>query len=236
VAPLLLGAMVGALVAARFETALACVAVGVACTAAAGAGWPRRAWWTTVIVGALMAVAVNAWLVDGTALPWPAVAGRPATREGVRLGALLALRLAGAAVAVHGLRAAWPGTRAADEAARLLRPLERVGFPVHGARAVLGLALRVAPVLRDEARRIERLQGLRAGRAARGWGERLERHRATAVPALVAALERAEQTALALEARHWRSRPLPGPGARAGAVWGWAGAGLAAASLLWRVR
>jgi energy-coupling factor transport system permease protein len=172
------------------------------------------------------------------------VAGRPlgtvphASVEGLRLGTLLSLRLAGAAVAVHGLAAAWPGERAADELARLLGPLERLRVPVREARAVLGLALRFVPLLAVEGARIARIQELRAGRPARGWRERFTRRRAVVIPVMVNALERAERVGLALEARHHRLRAvgLPGAGAGRGADWAWGLAGLAVAatSLAWR--
>ncbi len=231
---LLLGAMAAALVAGRIESALGALAVAAAAGAWAGATRPSRGWWLGVGGGMAIAFAFNLWLVEGRAIGLPVVLGHAATAEGAGLGALLALRLAGAAVAVRGLRAAWPGECAADEAARLLRPLERLRVPVRELRAMVGLALRMAPLLREEARRIGRLQTLRAGRAPRTLAERVTRARATLVPALVGALERAEQVSLALEARHWRSRPVP-PGAPAGA-WGVGGALLFVFSLCWRAR
>jgi energy-coupling factor transporter transmembrane protein EcfT len=210
-APLLLGALGGSLVAGRPEVALACVAAGVAAGARAGARWPPAA--------GLRLLAL----------------GRSATAEGLAWGVLLALRLAGAAVAVAGLAAAWPGERAADELARLASPLGRLGLPIGEARAIAGLALRFAPLLRDEARRVGALQALRAGRPPHGWTERVTRGRAAFVPALVGALERAERVALGLEARHHRVRPLP-PGVRAPAWAVAAGVMLFGAALAWRGR
>lgn len=233
-APVLVGSMVGSLVAGRLETVLLALAVGTVAAAAAGAGWPGRRWLVLVAGGAAVAVGVNLYLNPGTPLVgFPRVLGHPATDLGLRDGALLALRLAGAMVALHGLRAAWPGERAADEIARLLRPLERLKVPVRELRAVLALALRVAPVLEAETRRVSAVQALRAGRRPRGLGERLRWQRAMAVPALVHALERAEQLALVLEARHYRIRPLPPP---AGGLAGWwaAGSVIAGTALLWR--
>jgi energy-coupling factor transporter transmembrane protein EcfT len=182
-----------------------------------------------------MAVGLNLYLNDGSPLPLPAIAGRAATDAGLAYGVLLALRLAGAAVAVAGLAAAWPGERAADELARLGTPLGRLGVPVGEARAVAGLALRFAPLLGEEAARIARVQALRAGGPPRRWGERLEAARAALVPALVGALERAERVAIGLEARHHRLRPLP-PAERAPAWSVAAGGALFGAALLWRGR
>jgi energy-coupling factor transporter transmembrane protein EcfT len=232
-APLLLGAMAGSLVAGRFESAVFCVVLAAVAAALAGAPRPAAGWWRVTAIGIVISVVLNLYLIPGRALPWPIPFGAHASREGLEAGLLLALRLVGATIAVHGLRAAWPGERAADEGARLLAPLGRLRVPVGEARMVMGLALRFAPLLKDEAQRIARVQDLRAGRPARGWSERLVRRRAAAVPALVSSLERAEQVALTLEARHYRVRP-PAPMPRP--AWGWTAAGfvVAGTALLWR--
>jgi energy-coupling factor transporter transmembrane protein EcfT len=232
-APVLLGALVGALIAGRAGAALLCLGVGVAAAGAARAPWPRAAWWRVLAIGGLVSVALNAYLLPGAALGGPAILGHLPSREGAWQGLLLALRIAGAAVALHGLGAAWPGERAADEIAARLRPLERLRVPVRRSRAVLGLALRFAPLLRDEYRRVAAIQRLRAGGAPRGLGDRLARMRSVVIPGLVGSLERADQVALALEARHYRLRePEPTPSAG----WAWQGAGwaLVGAGLLWR--
>lgn len=234
IAPLLLGALAGALVAGRLVTAAGCLAVAVACAALAGARPPRAAALRLVGFGMAVAIVLNALLVPGRPLgPLP-----HASFEGLRLGVLLALRLAGAAAAVHGLASAWPGERAADELARFLAPLERVRVPVREARAVLGLALRFAPLLAREGARIARVQDLRAGRPPRGLRERFIRRRAVAIPIMVNALERAERVSLALEARHRRLRAVASPARQVGrgarlAV-AFAGFGVAVTSLVWR--
>ncbi len=234
VAPLLLGALAGSLVAGRLVTAAGCVVVAGTCATLAGARWPGASTLRLVGFGMAVAVVLNTLLVPGRALgPVP-----HASVEGLRLGTLLSLRLAGAAAAVHGLAAAWPGERAADELVRLLRPLERLRVPVREARAVLGLALRFVPLLAGEGTRIARIQGLRAGRPPRGWRERFTRRRAVVIPVVVNALERAERVSLALEARHHRLRTVALPATRTGrgAGWAWGLAGLAVAvtSLVWR--
>ncbi len=230
-APLLLGALAGALVAARIESAILCLVVAAAVAIRIRAPRPGIAWVRSVAIGAAIAWGLNLVLVPGRAIAH--LGPLTATAEGLALGGLLALRVAGAAVAFHGLRTAWPGERAADEAARLLRPLERAGVRIGEARLMLGLALRFAPLLARESARIARLQDMRAGRPPRSLGERLQRRRAIVLPSLVHALERAEQVALALEARHYRLRPPPrgrGPG------WAPVAAGLMlpGIALLWR--
>jgi energy-coupling factor transporter transmembrane protein EcfT len=232
-APLLLGALVGALVAGRPLVGGLCAGVAAVAAWAAGAGMPRAGWWRTLLISSALALVLNAYLLAGRPLGGPVLFGVAPSLEGLKQGALLALRLFGAALAIHGLRAAWPGERAADEIASRLLPLERLGLPVRRARAMVGLALRFLPLLSEEWRRVNAIQALRAGSPPRGIAERLVRMRAVAMPALVGALERADQLALALEARHFRLREpvsMPAPG------WAWRGAGwaLAGVGLLWR--
>ena len=243
--PALVGAMLGALVAGRIETALLCLLVATGAAIAASATVPTRRWRIMMATGAALGWALNLYLTPGRPLagPWPVLAGRHATEAGLDLGLLLTLRFAGACVALLGLKAAWPGERAADSAARWLAPLQRLGVPVSEARAVLGLSLRFAPLLGAEAARIGRVQALRAGRPPRGARERLERLRAGTVPAMVGALERAERVALALESRHHRLRPAGASLGRPGAASQGSGAdrvslalgaALAALAIFWR--
>lgn len=231
-APLLLAAMVGGLVAGRFETGAFCLGLAAAISFAIGAPWPGRRLWTTLSVGLGLALLCNALLMPGHAF-WRGPFGARATWEGLDRGALLGLRLFAASLAIHGLRTAWPGERAADEIARGLAPLERLRVPVSASRTIAGLALRFAPMLAAEARRIAALQALRAGGPPRGLRQRLARQRAALVPTLVSALERADRVALALEARHYRARPIG-----RGAPSPWWGLALAVAivgvALLWR--
>jgi energy-coupling factor transporter transmembrane protein EcfT len=233
VAPLLLGSMVGALIAGRLETGALCVVVATLAAARAGAGWPPRAWLRMLALGSALSLGLNLYLNPGRPLPLPAIGGLKPSVEGLLHGVLLVMRVTGAAIAVHGLRALWPGERAADEIAALLAPLERIRVPVRRARAVLSLALRFAPLVADEFQRVARVQALRAGRAPRNPGEWLARQRAAFVPAMVGSLERADRVALALEARHYRLRPIT-RGSRSPWVATGSGVGLATVSLLWR--
>ncbi|MFI5370042.1 MAG: energy-coupling factor transporter transmembrane component T [Candidatus Eisenbacteria bacterium] len=210
VAPLLVGSLAGALVAGRLETAGLCAVIALVTAMACGARAPSRGWWRALIVGAVVAWLLNLYLTPGTPLGGPRLLGRAPTHEGARLGALLMVRMLGAFAAVLGLAAVWPGERAADTLAGALRPLARLGAPVAEARMMLGLALRFVPLVRLETARIARVQRLRAGRDPRDAGEWLTRIRSVVVPALTASLERADRVALALEARHYRVRPLTG--------------------------
>jgi energy-coupling factor transporter transmembrane protein EcfT len=232
----LMGALCGSMVAGRLETGLFCFIVAVAMAAAVGARWPSRRWTIALAIGLAVGWALNLYLNPGTPLPgWPKILGRAATPQGAELGALLGLRLLGASAALQGLLAAWPAEQAADTLLGAVAPLQRVGVPVSEMRVMMGLAVRFAPLLEREGRRIAAVQALRAGRPPRGLREHLERRRAAAVPTLVSALERADRVALALEARHYALRPAtsgpPSKGSLAGKL---AGVAAFATALLWR--
>jgi len=233
-APLLLGALIGAMFAGRVETLGLAAILAIGASVLAGGGRPPAPGWLRAVgITAAIAIVLNLWLVKGRPLPLPRILGATPTFAGLRQGLFVAGRLVTAAIALAGLNAAWPGEQAADEVADRVRGLERIGVPVRRIRAMVGLAIRFVPMLTDEAKRIASVQNLRAGRPPRGFGEQATRLRAILVPALVASLERAGQVALALEARHYRLRePVRMP--RAG--WGWRGAGwaMAGAGLLWR--
>lgn len=206
--PLLVGALAGALVAGRLETAALCTLVAIGFAVVCGARAPSLAWWRAIAIGAVIAWVLNLYLDPGTPLGGPRLLGRAPTVEGAWLGTLLLVRMVGAFAAVLALGAVWPGERAADALAGALRPLARLGMPVAETRMMLGLAVRFAPLVRDETARIARVQRLRSGREPRGPLEWLTRVRSVVVPALTASLERADRVALALEARHYRVRPL----------------------------
>jgi energy-coupling factor transporter transmembrane protein EcfT len=231
-APILLGALVGGMIAGRFETVFGCL--GVAAAGALSLGVRPRAGALLGLAGVCtLAFLMNFLLVRGTSVPGFSFGVLNGTREGASLGIVMAARLAAAAAALAGLRAVWPGERAADEVARLLLPLRRLGVPVLEGRSIFSLALRFAPLIAEESRRIARQQELRAAAPARGWRERGVRLRARLVPTLASSLERAESVGLALEARYDRVRPLP-PRAAAPLAARAAGVLLAAGSLLWR--
>ena len=234
---LLVGVLCASLVAGRLETALALVALATAIAIGVRATWPPRRWTVALATSIVVGWVLNLYLNPGTPLPGGiAVAGRLPTREGLAMGALLGARLVGGMVALQALRAAWPGDQAVDAMAWALRPFERVGLPVRDARTVAGLAMRFAPLVEAEGRRIAAVQALRAGAPPRGWSAWMTRRRAAAVPTMVSAMERAERVALALEARHYRLRPAPDREGAARSSWSWgiAGAALVAGALLWR--
>jgi energy-coupling factor transport system permease protein len=126
------------------------------------------------------------------------------TREGLMTGAVFAWRV-GLMVSIAALLTATTSpVDLGDGIERLLAPFERLGLPVHELAMVSVIALRFVPTLLDEAGRIIKAQ---MGRGVSFEGGLVSRAR-SAVPILVplfaSAFRRADELALAMDARCYR--------------------------------
>ena len=124
--------------------------------------------------------------------------------HGVMEGLLYAARLALLIVAAAILTLTTPPTDFADSLERLLKPLARFRVPVHELAFVMTLALRFVPTIAQEALRIQRAQ---LSRGAPEKGSLLQQVRQLVpmiVPLFIATFHRADDLALAMEARGYR--------------------------------
>ena len=126
------------------------------------------------------------------------------TREGALLGGVFAWRIAIMVSAATILTATTSPVELGDGLEVLLGPFSKVGLPVHELAMISVIALRFVPTLMDEATRIVKAQ---IGRGARFDGGLVARAK-SAVPVLVplfaSALNRADDLALAMDARCYR--------------------------------
>ena len=84
----------------------------------------------------------------------------------------------------------------------LLRPFQRIGLPAHEVALILLVTFRFVPLLGQELERLLKAQAARGGEFSRGWGiKRIRQTFPLFVPLFVAALRRAEELAVAMEAR-----------------------------------
>ena len=91
----------------------------------------------------------------------------------------------------------------------ILRPLARVGFPVHDFVMVVQVTLRFFPLLAQTAERIAKAQASRGADWDAGGSifQRAQRAAPMIVPLFVTSLRRAENLALAMDARAYGSGP-----------------------------
>lgn len=124
------------------------------------------------------------------------------TAEGLERSVLMLLRLV-ALVAFAGLLTFTTTPIAlADALEKLLSPLKRFGFPAHELSMMMTIALRFIPILLEEANKIMKAQRSRGGDLSTGSiAKRCGGLVAIMIPLLFNALKRADDLAIAMEAR-----------------------------------
>ena len=121
------------------------------------------------------------------------------TDEGLRTAFFIAARLILLVVCSQMLTLTTSPNSLTDGLETLMRPLKRIHFPVHEIAMMMSIALRFIPTLMDEANKIMRAQMAR--------GNFIKRAKAMIpllVPLFVGAFRRAQDLALAMEARCYR--------------------------------
>ena len=127
------------------------------------------------------------------------------TDEGLRTAFFIAARLILLVVCSQMLTLTTSPNSLTDGLETLMRPLKRVHFPVHEIAMMMSIALRFIPTLMDEANKIMRAQMARG--ADFESGNLIKRAKAMIpllVPLFVGAFRRAQDLALAMEARCYR--------------------------------
>ena len=133
------------------------------------------------------------WMVPGTSLA--------ITREGLFLGIIYVARLALLILYAALLTLSTSPIELTDALEKISRPLKRWGVPTHELSLMLTLSLRYIPTLLEEAQRIRNAQ---LSRGARFDGSLMRRIRSLLplmVPLFVSAFRRADELALAMDAR-----------------------------------
>ena len=126
------------------------------------------------------------------------------TREGVEKGLFFSFRLSVLVVAASLMTLTTSPLDLADGLERLLRPFQRLGLPTHELAIMVSIALRFIPTLIEEADRLRKAQ---LARGADFGGNLLRRVRSLIpllVPLFLSAFRRADQLAVAMEARGYR--------------------------------
>lgn len=128
-----------------------------------------------------------------------------ATRQAVVRALFIGYRLIALVVATSLLTFTTSPVELTDGLERLLRPFRRIGVPSHELAMMMTIALRFIPTLLEETEKIIKAQMARGAEFERG--NVLRRARALVpvlVPLFVSAFRRADELALAMEARCYR--------------------------------
>lgn len=124
------------------------------------------------------------------------------TVEGLNKGALMVLRLIGLIAFSAILTLTTTPILLSDGIESLFKPLKRIKVPVHEFAMMMTIALRFIPILMDEADKIMKAQRSRGGDLSSGSiSKRVKGIIAIIIPLFFNALKRADDLALAMEAR-----------------------------------
>jgi energy-coupling factor transport system permease protein len=145
----------------------------------------------------------------GTEEPWFILGPIHISAIGVIDGAKILLRFPALILTITLFSACTATTEAVRGLDSLLRPLARIGLPVQDLVLMIQVSLRFLPLLAREAERIAKSQASRGAEWGTGRGGVLRRVRQTLpilVPLFVVSLQRAENLALAMEARGYQGQ------------------------------
>lgn len=127
------------------------------------------------------------------------------TREGVRLAVFLAIRLCFLIIGSSVMTLTTTPNQLTDGMERLLRPLRRIKVPVHEVAMMMSIALRFIPILMEETDKIMKAQMARC--ADFESGNIIKKAKSLVpllVPLFISAFRRANDLAMAMEARCYR--------------------------------
>ena len=127
------------------------------------------------------------------------------TREGLTQAIFMGLRLIFLVLGTSMLTLTTSPMDLTDAIERLLKPLNKVGLPVHELAMMMTIALRFIPTLLDETDKIMKAQMSRgADFESKNLVSRAKNLVPLLVPLFVSAFRRAEELAMAMEARCYR--------------------------------
>lgn len=158
-----------------------------------------------IIFLAIFTLVVNSFLVGGTEIFgfWKL----HASYEGLKLGAMFALRLVilvwGAAI----LTLTTPPLAMTDGMERLMKPLEFIKIPTHDIAMMMTIAMRFIPTLGEEASIITDAQASRGADFSKGSvADKIRAVLPILVPLFISAIRHSDELATAMDARCWSGK------------------------------
>ncbi|MDD2851322.1 MAG: energy-coupling factor transporter transmembrane component T [Desulfuromonadaceae bacterium] len=153
---------------------------------------------------ALFTVVINTFFIPGFPLSESGIL-RHVSREGLTLSEIMILRLILLVSATSLLTYSTSPLAMTDGLEKLMKPLNRIGVPVHEIAMMMAIALRFMPVVVEEAEKLIKAQSSRFATFNTGslW-QRATHHLPLVVPLFVGVIKRGDALATAMEARCYR--------------------------------
>ncbi|WP_462412579.1 energy-coupling factor transporter transmembrane component T family protein [Neobacillus sp. Marseille-QA0830] len=125
--------------------------------------------------------------------------------DGIRMGVFISLRFFFLILMTSLLTLTTTPIEITDGLESLLNPLKKVRFPVHEMALMLSISLRFIPTLMQETDKIMKAQAARGVEFSSGpFKERIKAVIPLLIPLFVSSFKRAEELAIAMEARGYR--------------------------------
>lgn len=151
----------------------------------------------------LLTVIFNLFLTPGET--WITVWKLTITKEGVKVAVLMAIRLSFLIIGSSVMTLTTTPNHLTDGMEKLMKPLRRIRVPVHEIAMMMSIALRFIPILLEETDKIMKAQIARG--ADFESGNIIKKAKALVpllVPLFISAFRRANDLAMAMEARCYR--------------------------------
>ncbi len=123
------------------------------------------------------------------------------TNTGIQVGALMTYRLIMVFMLAQLLTFTTSPLQLTDGLERILKPFNRLGVPAHELAMIMTIALRFIPVIFEESNKIVKAQVSRGVDFQGGWIKSFRNLVSIIVPLFTRAFRRADELALAMEAR-----------------------------------
>ena len=151
----------------------------------------------------LISISFNLFLTNGRVIFQ--IGFLKVTHEGLRLAVFMGLRLMYLVIGSSVMTLTTTPNQLTDGLERIMHPLEKIHFPAHELAMMMTIALRFIPTLLEETDKIQKAQMARG--ADFESGNLIERAKAMIpllVPLFVSSFRRANELAMAMEARCYR--------------------------------
>ena len=157
----------------------------------------------TILFLLLITVCFNLFLTPGEVV-WQAWIFK-ITKEGISFAAKMAVRLSLLILGSSIMTLTTTPTQLTDALESLMRPLKKVRVPVHEIAMMMSIALRFIPILMEETDKIMKAQIARgADFESRNLIKKIKSLVPLLVPLFISAFRRANDLAMAMEARCYR--------------------------------
>ena len=157
-----------------------------------------------ILVIIILTVALNIFMTPGEKVLW-SYKSINITAEGLYIAGIMALRLIFLIIGSSVLTLTTSPIQLTDGLEKLLNPFKKIGIPAHEIAMMMTIALRFIPILLEETDKIMKAQMARgADFESGGIIKRAKSLIPLLVPLFISAFRRADELAMAMEARCYR--------------------------------